>query len=285
MHLVDSSGIPSREVLEDSRDFGNAKRLKKKHDNGIAAGSMQPEALQRLGNQLRVAGSLTQAMEAFRRASVVRPPNASLLFDYGRCMLSYAALERDASIGRRGIAMMRLAERRAGRDAGLLSLLGEAYVNAGDFRRAAVVFRNCSERVEATFRSVRWQSDLALREGKFAHVVHNFSVAHRLAKTSALKRWTREEVEYYTRLSADDEYMALEFSRLGLEDRFRRLTVSSLYLVAGGLAAILAGAVWDLGPVSDAGWAISGVAVLVWAGAKSGRSMFATRIPAEIVER
>lgn len=280
MLRVRASEIPAGDVLEDSmrsiRSFRG--KLTDPKLNLSANDPVRAENLRRLANELRIAGFLVQALEAFRRASMLQPKNPWLLFEYARCMLSYAASERDKEIEHRAMAMMRLAEKRAGGDADLLSRLGEGYFHAGDWRRAGKVFKQASETVGSTFRSLRGQAELALREGKFAHVIHNFSAAHALANAPSLKRWTSSEIDYFSRLNSDEDYMELEIGRLNLMDTLQRLARSTLCILGVGIGVIFAGLLIGDSFVTDAGWAVSAIALLIWAAAKILNGILASRI-------
>ena len=142
--------------------------------------------LRRLANELRLSGYLLQALETFRRALVLNPRSAWLLFDFARCLYSFAGAEHNEKMEKKALAALRLAEKRAGNDGELLARLGEIYFQYGDWRRARRAFQKALEAAGESFRSVRGLAEIALREGKVAHVIHQFSTANRLAETSAL---------------------------------------------------------------------------------------------------
>lgn len=181
--------------------------------------------------------------------------------------------------------MMRLAEKRAGNDGELLSRLGESYFQVGDWRRASQVFRRTAENVGESFRSLRGLAELSLREGKIAHVIHNFAAANRLATSPALKRWSKGEVDYFSRLNEDDEYMELEVSRVNLVDSLAAWRSTALRVTAFGLPLIGSGILFQLELVANLGWALSGIAIIVWATLSVLERMLAARIPLDLVER
>ncbi|MGI8813000.1 MAG: tetratricopeptide repeat protein [Pyrinomonadaceae bacterium] len=278
------SEIPDSDVLE-----GSLKRSRQSVPQPHSPIMMLPdpekaEKLRRLGNELRIAGFLLQSVEAFRRAALLQPKNAWLLFDYGRCLLSCAASERDDGLERRAFAMMRLAERRAGDDRELLARLGESYFHAGNWERASIVFRKATDTVGASFRAMRGMAEIALREGKFAHVIHNFSIANDLTNSPSLKRWTNSEIEYFTRLNSDEEYMELEISRLNLIDTLSRLAASTIRIAGLGIAVIFAGALLDDSLVADAGWAIGLISLILCSGAVVFKGILAARISTETID-
>ncbi|HMJ09714.1 MAG TPA: hypothetical protein VK468_11955 [Pyrinomonadaceae bacterium] len=280
-----ASGIPRGDVLEGT--FRSKRPVRERRSESMAV-PIEPDpdkaaGLRKLANELRVAGFLVQSLETFRRAILLQPQNGWLLFEFGRCMLSFAASERDNALERRAFAIMRLAEQRAGADADLLSRLGESYFHAGNWRRAAIVFRRSVETVGVTFRAVRGQAEIALREGKFAHVIHNFSTAQSLTEMPALKRWANTEIEYFSRLNADEEYMELEISRLNLIDTLQRLSASTLKIAVAGLFVILGGTIIEEPTAADLGWAISTISLIVWIGAKTFCGILSSRIPIDTV--
>jgi hypothetical protein len=180
--------------------------------------------------------------------------------------------------------MLRLAEKRAGNDAELLARLGESYFQIGDWRRSSTVFRRTVEGVGETFRSLRGLAELALREGKIAHVIHNFAAASRLASTASLRRWTEREVDYFSRLNSDDEYMELEVSRVNLVDSLARSRGMALRIAAIGMPVIIGGVILQNDMVANIGWAVSGVAVIGWAALNIMERMLSARIPLDMVE-
>lgn len=274
--------IPPSEVIEPSLLI-DAARSGRSRTNPPAVNA-ETGKLRRLGNELRLSGSLVRALEAFRRALLSAPSDAWLLFDSARCLYSYSGAKRDVRLERRALALMRLAERRAGRDAELLSLIGESYSQMGDWTRAAAVFRRISEEAGETFRSLRGQAEIALREGKIAHVIHNFAAANRVSPIPSLRRWTQTEVDYFSRLNEDEEYMELEVSRVNLLDSLARTRRSALRITFIGLVMIMVGVLIDDGLIANIGWAVAFLAISLWIAMRIGRRMLEARIPFELVE-
>ena len=64
--------------------------------------------------------------------------------------------------------------------------------------------------------------EIALREGKIAHVIHHFGSATHVAETPALRRWSKAEADYFARLNDDEEYMDMEVSRVNMLDTVER---------------------------------------------------------------
>lgn len=272
--------IPSADVLEESLQSPFPKAA-----NTDSAGSPEKALeLHRLANELRVSGLLPQALEAFRRAVVLMPRNARLLFDFALCLRSYAASYRDEAAERKSLALMRLAERRAGDDGELLTEIGEGYFQFGEWRRAGSTFKKAIERAGERFRSLVGLAELALQEGKIAHVIHNFTAARDLADTPATRRWTKHEIDYFSRLNDDEEYMELEISRMNLLDTLALVRGSALRIAAVGLPVIVIGILFEEHLIANIGWAISLIALAVWTTIIILAHMLAERIPYEITD-
>lgn len=281
------SRIPSADVLENSLKDVQIRANRNALTSDTEADAFEQDkvyGLRKLANELRLSGALLQAIEAFRRAIILRPSDAWLLFEFARCVQSLAGSERDGKLERKAIAMMRLAERRAGTDADLLARLGESYFQSGEWRRAGIVFERAAESVGESFRIVRGLAEIALREGKIAHVIHNFSAANRLAETPALRRWTQNEVEYFSRLNNDEEYMEMEISRVNLIDSLENSKKTALRIAFFAFPVIISGEVFEDTLVTNVGWAVSTVALTIWTGMILTAKMLSPRIPLELME-
>jgi tetratricopeptide (TPR) repeat protein len=277
--------LPPADVLEDSieafrRKDKNVCRKREIGDDELE----RADYLRRLANELRLSGHLLQALEAFRRALVIQPEDPWLLFETARCLHSFASAERNEKLQRRAIALMRLAEKRAPRDAELLARVGESYFQFGDWRRARTVFQKSIDRLEESFRSFRGLAEIALREGKIAHVIHHFASANRLAETPALRRWTQGEADYFSHLNDDDDYMEMEISRINLLETLESSKRTCLRIALFGFPAIIVGLIVDDALVANLGWAVSSVALLIWTGLTMSLSLFSERIPYELIE-
>ncbi|MBA3600665.1 MAG: hypothetical protein H0W45_05395, partial [Acidobacteria bacterium] len=167
--------IPSAEVLESSlNEFQAADKHLRTNSNIKDVGEAESEKadfLHRLANELRLSGYLLQSLEAFRRALVLNPKDAWLIFDFARCLHSFAGSEKNEKLRKKSFAALRLAETRGKTDGDFLARLGESYIQYGERRRAAAVFQQAIDMADASFRSVRGLAEIALREGKIAHVI------------------------------------------------------------------------------------------------------------------
>lgn len=286
-NLAKRSNIPSPDVLEHAFKGSAFRRQRSSgHDETASAPDAVEKAvnLRELGNRLRLSGSLLQAMESFRRAVRLQPENAWLLYDFARCIQEFAGSERNLRLERTAAAMMRLAERRAGNDAKLLTRLGESYFQSGEWNRSGIAFRKAIDSVGEQFRSIRGMAEIALRDGKLAHVVHNFAAASRLAESPAARRWSKAEAEYFQRLSNDDEYMEMELGRVNLLDTLTRWKSITLRLCLVGFPIIFLGLYFDDATVANAGWILSGGMITLWAAIRLATRIFAPRIAPELLQ-
>ncbi|MGB7210789.1 MAG: hypothetical protein WBD27_19190 [Pyrinomonadaceae bacterium] len=281
------SNIPPADVLENSfRQIILKKKVTPNAESFAREGDgvEKAKSLRILANELKLSGSHLQALETFRRAALLKPTDAWLLFEFARCLQSFAGSEGNSKLERKAVAMMRLSELRAGNDGNLLARLGESYFQLGEWRRAGIAFQKAVEVVGEQFRSVRGLAEIALRDGKIAHVIHNFSIASRLAETPALRRWSNGEVEYFSRLNDDDEYMEMEIGRVNLLDALDRWKRISLRLAFIGFPMIAVGLVYDDALIANCGWTLSTASLVLWTLIMLGRRVFAPRISMDLLE-
>ncbi|MFL6469078.1 MAG: tetratricopeptide repeat protein, partial [Pyrinomonadaceae bacterium] len=215
IRIANELQIPASDVLEGAyKKVGQRKHETLEALDPRLSDSSKAAVLRNAANRLRMSGILVRAAEAFRRALRLEPNNAWLLFEFSRCLHLLAFVRRDRRLEHRAAAALRLAEKHAANDTELVERIAETYRQFGYSRRAANAYQSVVDRISDCFRSLIGLAEIALDEGKLAHVVHNFSAANRIAGTAALRRWTSAEAEYFSKLSEDDEYMELEVSRL-----------------------------------------------------------------------
>lgn len=276
--------IPSADVLENTfKEFQTTDKNRRTRLNEKIVGDEEMEKsdyLRQLGNELRLSGYLLQSLEAFRRALVLNPKDAWLLFDFARCLHSFAGSERSDKLRLKAFAALRLTEKRAATDGALLARLGESYFQYGDWERAATVFTKAVDAAGASFRSARGLAEIALREGKIAHVIHQFSTANALADAPALRRWTRNESDYFTRLNADEDYMEMEISRVNLLENLENAKKTCLRIAFAGFPAIIFGLIFDE-IITNIGWAVSCISLLIWVGLMLSQNLLSSRVPVD----
>jgi tetratricopeptide (TPR) repeat protein len=227
--------------------------------NEIAA--MPMPILQRIANSLRLAGRLAQASSYFRVAYEKEPRNPRLLYEMSRFFRSSAQAE-DARLLQRSDACLRLASRLAGKEPDLLERIGEAFFERLDYKRAADCFRRALALDPARFRANVGLAEIALRDGKLAHVAHFYNAAA-ASSDMALSRLAGREARYYERLMSDDEFLESELRRIRAVNQIRwarrgaALTFFGAWFVAG-----LVGRFYSF--VEDFGWAVMAMSGLLW---------------------
>lgn len=274
--------IPSMEVLEDSlNEFTSPDRsLRSKRLNEFIEDEEVEKAdyLRSLANELRMCGNLLQALETFRRALLLNPKDGWLIFEYARCLHSYGSLERNRKLVRKANAALRLAESRANQDADLLARIGETYFQYGDWKRSGKAFYKTLSIAENSFRSLRGLAEIALREGKIAHVIHHFSSLSYFTKNSALKRWANGENEYFSRLNTDEEYMEAELTRISWLESIERKKRGILRFSLLTLVIVLFGVLFNE-TVANIGWTAAFVSITIWIGLVLSQGLLSERCP------
>jgi tetratricopeptide (TPR) repeat protein len=219
--------------------------------------------LGQLGNKLRIAGRLNEAREAFRRALIATPNDGQLIFQFARLLRSQASSLRDHKLLSRARAALRLSARRAENEPDLLALVGESFLEWGETARAQNSFQRAIELQPRNFRARMGLANLALREGKLAHVIHQYRDAASAASDQALTRHAGREAEYYARLNDDDDYLASELRRINwLQHSLKvrrlaaRVTNASILvaLVVPYFDSSVAGLCWSLASSSLIAW-------------------------------
>ena len=240
---------------------------KSKHETEPAIATAEDieraHVLRRLGNELRVSGRLREAAEAFRRALNVRPNGAWLIYDFARLLRSQASAQSDARLLSRARAALRLASMRAKNDLVLLPLIGESFLECGDARQARQALQKVVEVDSGNFKARIGLADIALRDGKLAHVIHHYHEAARVSSEQALARYARGEGEYYMQLNNDDDYLATELRRISwlqTVTRVRRLALRATN--ASVLLALVGGFIDPF--AASVGWSLASSALIIW---------------------
>ena len=232
--------------------------------------------LRRLGNELRVSGRLREAGEAFRRALNVRPHGAWLIYDFARLLRSQASAQADARLLSRARAALRLASIRAENDVVLLPLIGESFLECGDAGHARRALQKVVELDSGNFKARVGLADIALREGKLAHVIHHYHEAARVSSEQALARYARSEGDYYMQLNNDDDYLAAELRRINWLQSVTRIRRLALRVTNASVLLALVGGFID--PVAASfGWSLASSSLIVWLLTLLGTRMLFTR--------
>ena len=260
------SQLASEDLLDSTKDDYRVGGKQSRHDSLQTASVEDIERahlLRRLGNELRVSGRLREAGEAFRRALKVTPRGAWLIYDFARLLRSQASAQSDARLLLRARAALRLASMRADKDLVLLPLIGESMLECGDSRQAREKLQKTVEIDSGNFKARLGLADIALREGKLAHVIHHYQEAVRVTSEPALARYAKRERDYYSLMNDDEEYLATELRRINWLQHVTRLRRLSSRVVNGGILLALGGGFVDPA-FGSVGWSLASSAMIIW---------------------
>lgn len=241
-------------------------------DDDVERGQM----LRGIANRLRVAGRLRESAEAFRRALHLAPHDPHLIYEFARLLRSQASAFSDARLLARAGAALRLALRRGGADARLAERVGESFSEFGQPTRAAKAFRSAIEIDRDAFRANIGLAEIALGEGKLAHVIHHYRDAARVAPDAATRQMARAEADYYSRLNDDDDYLSAELRRMNWLESAGRVQQFSARVSFAALFVALTGSFLDQ-IVAGVGWAVASSSIIGWSGALVVRRFLARR--------
>ncbi len=262
------SQLASSDLLDVTRsDFKLGRKFRRRVDASETPATPEDleraRLLRRLGNELRVSGRLREAGEAFRRALNVRPHGAWLIYDFARLLRSQASAQADARLLSRARAALRLASIRAENDVVLVPLIGESFLECGDATHARRALERVVELDSGNFKARVGLADIALREGKLAHVIHHYQEAARVSSEQALARYARSEGEYYMQLNNDDDYLAAELRRINWLQNITRIRRLALRVTNASVLLALIGGLID--PVAGSlGWSLASSALIIW---------------------
>jgi Tfp pilus assembly protein PilF len=272
-------GVAPSVVLENAQE--EAEKRIEKHRREMATPTSEQELeraalLRRAANDLRIAGCLQQSAEAFRRALLLNPRNARVIYEYARLLKSQASAFSDARLLGRACAALRLAATRGPIDARLLERIGESFLEYCDPHRAAKIFRRALDVDENAYRAYLGLAEVALSEGKLAHVIHHYNDACRIAPDKAGARLARREADYYSRLNNDEDYLAAELRRMNwLEGAGRIQKVTARLSFAALLVALVGSSIDQI--VASLGWALASSSIIAWSGSLLTRKFLTTR--------
>jgi tetratricopeptide (TPR) repeat protein len=261
--------LASTDVLEGATsDFQSGGKKSVRHQRASAGEHPEVDVerailLRRTANELRAAGRLRQAAEAYRRALLMTPHESWLIYEFARFLRSQASAMGDARLLLRARAALRLAARRGNNDAALLSRIGEGFFEYGDLPQAARAFRLALLADPHVFRAELGLAEVALRNGKLAHVIHHYAGAARIATDEAQARYARREADYYALLNDDDEYLAAELRRFGWLQQVQRARRLSIRLTLISLLLLLLGVSID-DSLATVGWSLASTSIVAW---------------------
>ena len=219
--------------------------------------------LRQLGNKLRIAGRLREASEAFRRALIVLPHDGWLIFDFARLLRSEASALGDADLLGRARAALRLSSMRADEDAALLTLVGESFLEYNDAGRAERNFQRAIENEPLNYRARLGLADVALRNGKLAHVIHQYRDAASATTEKALCVFAKREADYYVRLNDDDDYLTAELRRINWLQTLSYVRRLAARVTNASILIALVGPYLDPA-IASMGWALASSSLVAW---------------------
>jgi hypothetical protein len=133
--------------------------------------------------------------------------------------------------------------------------------------RASKLFRLSLELQPRSYRAETGLAEIALRNGKLAHVIHHYQAATRVAPDEAAARFARREADYYALLNDDDDYLASELKRINWLQTLQTVRRWSARIMLTSILLGMSGAyVGGLGEdLSAIGWSLSASSLATWA--------------------
>ncbi len=232
--------------------------------------------LAQAANRLRVAGRLRESGEAFRRALHFTPRDPRLLYQYARLLRSQASAFGNAQLLSRACAALKLSSLRGSEDARLLERVGESFFEFGQPARATRTLRRTLDLDRNSFRASIALAEIALSEGKLAHVIHHYRDAASVAPDAASARMARREADYYARLNDDDDYLSAELRRMNWLEGAGRIQQFTARVSFAALFVALVGSFLDQ-IVAGVGWAVASSSIIGWSGSLLVRKILTRR--------
>lgn len=273
--------LASADVLDSATlDFklgGKKAAAKNQADGAVSTADCERAGLLgQVGNKLRVAGRLNEAREAFRRALIVIPTDGRLIFEFARLLRSQASSLSDAKLLSRARAALRLSAMRAGGDPHLLVLVGESFLEWGEAARAQRSFQKVIDLEPGNFRARLGLANLALRDGKLAHVIHQYRDAARSASEKSLVAYARREGDYYARLNDDDDYLTSELRRINWLQHFLRVRRLAARVTNASILVAMIVPYFD-SEVAGLCWSLASSSLVAWISSLFAIKLLATR--------
>jgi len=136
----------------------------------------------------------------------------------------------------------------------------------GELGAARRSLQRAAEMEPGNFKARVALANLALRDGKLAHVINQYRDASMAASDKALIDYAKREADYYSQLNDNDDYLNRELRRINWLQhslRIRRLAARVtnagilVALVAAYLDSSVAGLCWSLATSSLIAWILS----------------------------
>lgn len=215
----------SKEVLIDY-----AKQLELTEDHIEKNISVTSLFLRELANSLKLEGYMQQAFRCFNLAYKLDPRNARLLYEMARFLRSLAMIDNPRLLTR-SRACLRRAAFLAKDEPQLLARIGETHFERFEYKQAAKCFLRALVIEPTLYRANIGLAEIALRDGKLAHVAHFYSAAASTSNDPAQRELAVREAVYYERLCSDEDYLAAELNRITKLRHFQWARNSSALLL------------------------------------------------------
>lgn len=210
-------------------------------DNSASQETLPPSLLRRAANSLKLEGQMQSALKCFYLAYEKEPRNAQLLYEMARFLRSFA-MANSQNFFNRSRACLRLAAFLAKDEPKLLERIGETYFERLEYKLAARCFSRALSVEPMLYRANIGLAEIALRDGKLAHVAHFYSAAAEVSKDHAQKELAKREALYYEKLCSDEDYFEAEINRINKLKNFQwARDWSGLLLFIAWLIALLSG--------------------------------------------
>ena len=148
-------------------------------------------------------------------------------------------------------------------DSTLLTLIGESLIECGDVDRAERTLQRAVRLGADNFRARMELAELALRNGKLAHVIHYYRDGARLAPDKALGVFARREADYYARLNDDEDYLVTELRRINWLQNSTRVRRLAARVTNASILVALAASYVDP-TIGGLGWALASSSLFAW---------------------
>ena len=119
-------------------------------------------------------------------------------------------------------------------------------------------------------------AEVALSDGKLAHVIHHYNETARIAPDKAVMRLARREADYYSRLNDDEDYLAAELRRMNWLDGAGRVQQLAARVSFAALLVALVGPSMDQ-VIAGLGWALASSSIIAWSGSLITRKLLTAR--------
>ena len=104
---------------------------------------------------------------------------------------------------------------------------------------------------------------MALRNGKLAHVIHQYRDAASATTEKALCVFAEREADYYVRLNDDDDYLTAELRRINWLQTLSHVRRFAARVTNASILIALVGPYLDPA-IASMGWALASSSLVAW---------------------